>query len=58
MMAQTMGSQFPLVPMVNVNGLKSQAATDQRRSLSGTPRNFRMVSINKPTSKSVKQVQI
>lgn len=50
--AQTMGSQFPLVPMVKVNGLKSQAATDQSRRSSGTPRSFRIASTNKPTSKS------
>lgn len=54
MVAQTRGSQFPLVPMVNVNGLKSQAATDQRRRFSGTPRSFKMTSTKKPTSKSSK----
>lgn len=54
MVAQTRGSQFPLVPMVNVNGLKNQAATDQRRRFSGTPRSFKMTSTKKPTSKSSK----
>jgi hypothetical protein len=54
--AQTMGSQFPLVPMVNVKGLNSQATTDQIRVFSGTPRNLRMVSMNNPTSKSAQQL--
>ena len=52
--AQTKGSQFPLVPIVNVNGLKSQAAMDQRRKFSGTPRSFKMASTKNPTSKSSK----
>ena len=52
MAAQMMGSQFPLVPMVKVKGLNSQATTHQIRVLAGTPRSSRMVSMNTPTSKS------
>lgn len=58
MTAQTIGSQFPLVPMVNVKGLNSQAITDHIRIFSGTPRSLRMVSINNPTSKSAEQIII
>lgn len=52
MVAQTIGSQLPLVPIVNVNGLKSHTITQQVQVLSGTFRRFKMVRINKPTSKS------
>jgi len=58
MAAQTIGSQFPLVPMVNVKGLNSQAITDHTRIFSGIPRSFRMVSMNNPTSKSAEQIII
>ena len=58
MAAQTIGSQFPLVPMVNVKGLNSQAITDHIRIFSGIPRSFRMVSMNNPTSKSAEQIII
>jgi hypothetical protein len=54
--AQTIGSQFPLVPMVNVKGLNSQDTTDQILVFSGTPRSLRMVSMNNPTSKSAQQL--
>ena len=50
--AQTRGSQFPLVPMVNVNGLKSQTITEPMHKFSGTPRFFKIVRIKYPTSKS------
>lgn len=50
--AQTIGSQFPRVPIVKVNGLKSQAITEIIDKFSGTPRSFKMARINKPTSKS------
>lgn len=53
--AQTIGSQFPRVPMVKVNGLKNQAATAYKHKLSGTFRSFKMEYIKKPTSKSAKQ---
>ena len=53
--AQTIGSQFPLVPMVNVKGLNSQAITDHIRIFSGIPLSSRMVSMNNPTSKSAEQ---
>lgn len=52
-MAQTMGSQFPRVPMVKINGLKSHTITEYMHRSSGTFRSFKMVWINKPTSKSV-----
>lgn len=52
MTAQTIGSQFPLVPMVNVKGLNSQATTDHIRIFSGIPLSSRMVFMNNPTSKS------
>ena len=55
MAAQMMGSQFPLVPMVKVKGLNSQATTHQIRVLAGTPRSSRMASMNNPTSKSAPQ---
>lgn len=55
MIAQTIGSQFPLVPMVNVKGLNSQATTDHIRIFSGIPLSSRMVSMNNPTSKSAEQ---
>jgi hypothetical protein len=58
MTTQTIGSQFPLVPMVNVKGLNSQAITDHIRVFSGIPRSFRMVSMNNPTSKSAEQTII
>jgi hypothetical protein len=56
MTAQTIGSQFPLVPIVNVKGLNNQATTDHSCIFSGTPRSFRMVPMNCPTSKSGKQM--
>lgn len=55
MTAQTIGSQFPLVPIVNVKGLNSQATTDHIRIFSGIPLSSRMVSMNNPTSKSAEQ---
>lgn len=58
MAAQTIGSQFPLVPMVNVKGLNSQAITDHNRLFLGIPRSFRMVSMNNPMSKSAEQIII
>lgn len=51
-MAHTMGSQFPRVPMVKVNGLKSHVIREGIHKLSGTPRSFKIVWINEPTSKS------
>jgi hypothetical protein len=56
MTAQTIGSQFPLVPIVNVKGLNNQATIDHSRIFSGIPRSFRMVSMNCPTSKSAEQM--
>jgi hypothetical protein len=50
MTTQTIGSQFPLVPMVNVKGLNSQAITDHIRVFSGIPRSFRMVSMQNKQS--------
>ena len=55
--AQTIGSQFPRVPIVKVNGLKSQTITEIMLNFSGTPRSFSMILINKPTSKSTQFAQ-
>jgi len=40
--AQTIGSQFPRVPMVKVNGLKSHAMTEMLHIFSGAFRSFRI----------------
>lgn len=50
--AQTMGSQFPRVPMVKVNGLKSHTIKAQAHRFSGTLRSFKIMWMNMPTSKS------
>lgn len=52
MSAQTIGSQFPRVPIVKVKGLKSQERTETMQRFSGTPRSFKMVRMKKPTTKS------
>ena len=51
-MAQTRGSQFPRVPIVNVNGLNSQIITKLTEKFSGTPRSFKTLRIKYPTNKS------